>query len=269
MLTKRQIYDATIYNQKALSLKSAAWPWINVRRDSVEYAIATALFQSMNGLTVDGKMGPITHNVVERYYGHGKINRFKDTDFLYNDEPEFKSRRTKLNFELIVLHETVTNSKADTIKHLQKKGYGYHYIIDAWGNVSQHVPLSNITNHCGRLNTYSIGIAFVTPYLEAYNKYPELWSTIDDRPWYQWRRKTDKYCPPNNSQIIAGKKLIESLCARGNVPLEFPTISLSKSNPRVTVAQAKDMKGIIAHRDFSKNRTDGRYPLEEIHEAIG
>ncbi len=87
-------------------------------------------------------------------------------------KPFFKVpyKRNLNNINMVVLHWTAGRSVESDYATLQKKGYGYHFLIDKEGNIFQGGPLDGSVSHAGNsygpngngTNATSIGISFST-----------------------------------------------------------------------------------------------------------
>lgn len=86
--------------------------------------------------------------------------------------PWFQYKRTLSldKITTVVLHWTAGSSVGSDYRTLQKKGYGYHFIVDKEGNIFQGAPLDARLSHAGNsygpkgtgTNNYSLGISFST-----------------------------------------------------------------------------------------------------------
>lgn len=77
--------------------------------------------------------------------------------------------RGKVKCDQIVIHESVTRTRAKTIAVLRRRKpvgqLGVHVIVDRDGSVTQHAPLAQYTAHGGAVhNRRSVGVEVVNPY---------------------------------------------------------------------------------------------------------
>jgi len=220
-----------------------------------------------------------------------EIEGVESTNHIDDNEPEFRSydRNPHLTkpVKWIVLHETNGNTAAQCKQTLARRKLGVQLIIDYDGHVSCHGDLYRVQWHGNQLNLESVGIEIVNPYNPVFVS-PHLrdifCNTIPAEFWTWIPRNEDKavkqllkakkmksvpraYITPTDEQITALERTIPVLCEVLEVPLEFPTINLSRRNPRIKRWKQKakpDGYGIVAHRDYASH-ADGRYPLEHMY----
>jgi len=128
---------------------------------------------------------------------------------------EFKSFHRKRQPDLIVLHESVTDSRETTIAVLKKRGLGVHYTVDRDGSVINHVPLDRYSYHAGSgRNTNSIAIEVINRYYGAYAK---PGNTVISAVWAHKGR----YIMPTQIQLESVWQLVLELGTQFNC-LHFP-----------------------------------------------
>jgi len=155
--------------------------------------------------------------------------------------PFFRGRTRKVEIvDTIVIHWTASGAKTPakpslngTIRHLNKCGYGYHFIIDYDGKITQGGELTKRTGHAGNaygpnkgnVNTTSVGISFLTSGYdyEVFNENPEIYNSclklilnikealpnlkyITGHHWVSPGRKVDPYYFPFDKLIKDLKK---------------------------------------------------------------
>jgi N-acetyl-anhydromuramyl-L-alanine amidase AmpD len=88
------------------------------------------------------------------------------TNFIDPSVPCFRARRRgKMPVTELIIHETVTTSVATTIKVLQRRKLGVHFIIGPDGLVTQHNNLLlDRLAHAPPHNKRSVGVEVVQPY---------------------------------------------------------------------------------------------------------
>lgn len=265
-------------------------------------AMLVAQFQSVTGQVVDGKLGPDTLSALRAVHGS------EQTELSYSNTMVVDGEYVECDFDIanhiadgttpfgpykgsskfhraappthIVIHESVTRSVESTVRVLQRKEFGVHFMIGPDGLVTQHNdPVTEAPVHGNQLNASSVGIEIVTPYLSGYLAPGSLWTrTIKPTKelWYLWRHDADgdsvvdDYVPPTEPQIEACAKLIRKLTESiSTIPLSFPTAHLSAWVRRIEGWDkgAKPDAGIVAHRDYASH-ADGRYILERMMEML-
>jgi hypothetical protein len=87
----------------------------------------------------------------------------------------------------VVLHESVTSSRATTLRVLKARGLGVHYIVDRDGTVTQHAPVAEQCAHAGwRHNRRSVAVEIVNRYYgaQAAPMTPTIKAVWAHRGWY-------------------------------------------------------------------------------------
>nr|WP_237418657.1 peptidoglycan-binding protein [Halobacillus litoralis] len=138
---------------------------------------AVRSYQSSNGLTVDGNSGPKTLSSLGLKGSNADDidisdtitgGNFADVSIVEKIIPFYNSNRpgTKMNPTYITIHETAnTNSAATAAMHAEyvkrhDTPTSWHYTVDSWPVIYQHLPLDEIGYHAGDTygNYNSIGI---------------------------------------------------------------------------------------------------------------
>jgi len=197
-------------------------------------------------------------------------------NFLELDVERFKIRKPIKKQKFIVLHENAGSINLKNLyKYLNKKGYGYHLIVDHTGGVTQHGDLADAIWHGGRCNRFGIGICTLNPYYPRLLDTPtekKFYSTIPAPWWAHCENKKDKrVVVPNKLQLQTLVNLIPFLCELLGVPLEFPTRHLNAKQRKIKYYRLPGRRpapGIIAHRDYSSH-ADGRFALEFLIKKLG
>lgn len=121
--------------------------------------------------------------------------------------------------DLIVLHESVTATRAATLAVLRKRGLGVHIIVDRDGTVTQHAPLSEQCAHAGKLNRRSIGVEVVNRY---YGQHADPTDHVIDATWAHRGR----YIVPPLAQCEAVWGVVEDLMGQfASIPSAFPGVT--------------------------------------------
>ena len=184
---------------------------------------------------------------------------------------EFKRRGRITEHTNIVIHENAGSiNRTQLAAWLNKKGFGYHLIIDPDGNTTQHADLAFALWHGGKLNKRSVGICVLNPY------YPRLVNTKEEREYFEiipakwWTHcspKSDRrYSKPTEAQIETLEKLIPFLCTVLDIPCTYPTKHLNRRQRKIKnwrIPYVYPGPGIVAHGDYSRH-ADGRYLLERL-----
>lgn len=280
--------------------------------DTPAFATAVAQYQSWAGLVVDGKLGPATFSMLRAYLQNlppppdgldlgtavparpGVSNqivvggrRVPDVGMLAGltcsnwlddgnatEDVHFDSRpRTKPTTHLVI-HESVTNSVAETVRVLKAKGYGVHFMIAPDGHISCHNdPVREAVIHGNQLNSTGIGVEIINPYSPKFDRPPYEKTTPAE--WWTWVPPGGKaaYCLPTEAQMVALVALVKWLTSLiPTLPLAFPTKNLGVGAYKILnwdkPTSAKPLPGIVAHQDYSSH-ADGRWPLHEVIRRVG
>lgn len=125
----------------------------------------------------------------------------------YPQGAPFKSRRRPAPATLIVLHESVTRTRAAAVSVLQRRppGLGVHYTVDRDGSVQQHVPLVDYCYHAGAgRNANSVGVEIINRY---YGAHAVAGEDVIDAVWAHKGR----YILPTELQLAAVWDLVHAL----------------------------------------------------------
>jgi hypothetical protein len=289
MITKKQIEKAVRYNVRNVSNEPNVYPWNEYTKFEGRFAVAVALFQSLNGLTVDGMLGPDTQYFLRRFevdenqkYSNCVVingesvfvdvtagGAFKVTNFKDDDEVRFHHTAKDFSNKQIVSHETAGyhTTKQSTIKHLLRKKYGYHIIIDHDGSVSNHGDLErDKLSHAGFANSFSVAVVLVNPYISEYQPDDSPWKQEVESAWWHWRngKKSNKYVVPTPAQLKTFNLFIPWLAEKLNIKLDFPAEVLNVNRQVFTMQETRRLRGIVPHGAISKNRADGWFACEYL-----
>ena len=194
-------------------------------------------------------------------------------NFVFDGEPQFKSKPRVKPLQHFVLHENAGRSANNCKNSLARKGYGVQLILDRKGIVSCHGDLANdVMIHANQLNKTSIGIEVINPYT------PQIAQGMNVQmipaEWWTWcpDKNDRRYVLPNKKQLETLLILVPWLCQKLNIPYLFPTANLNKKQRKIKGWKtppmgwrAKPGPGVVAHRDFASH-ADGRYLLEYLME---
>ena len=254
-------------------------PWGHLDAGSAKFAEATLAFQIQKGLDADGMLGPDTLAAIlgnaedcpslQGFLIGGKTVECSEEIKAFKNfiGESFKAKKRTKPPEHIVIHESVTRSRESTVRVLQNKGYGVHFMIDADGSISQHCdPLKESPIHANQLNSTSVGIEIVNPYYPT--KWGDPWFVLEPAKWWCHVKKGGEaqWVAPTEKQIAACEALVRWLCQEiPSIPLAFPTEDLGPRKTRIKgwKDKAKPEPGIVAHRDFASH-ADGRGILERL-----
>ena len=155
--------------------------------------------------------------------------------------------------DMIVIHESVTVSRADCERVLRRRGLGVHVIIDEHAQVWLYDDArASALAHAGKLNTRSIGVELINPYYPDAAASSPLWK---DRPVHRerWAHK-GRYVVPTPEALEALYQLCAQLCAEHGIPCRV----VSSPEP-----------GILAHAHSPHDsHSDGVAPAEYIAARI-
>lgn len=182
------------------------------------------------------------------------------TNFIEPEVPCFKARRRgKTPVTELIIHETVTTSAATTIKVLQRRELGVHFIIGPDGAVTQHNDLAlDRVAHAPPHNKRSVGIEVVQPYYPEHLRDGHPWKQVIDAKWAHKKR----YVVPTPEQAEATSRLVEWLTSDKAIPLEIPRRWLAVKKTRLAMGRLLTGRlprpGIYAHTAFG--HADGAWP---------
>lgn len=158
--------------------------------------------------------------------------------------------RGRTPIDEIVLHESVTRTRADTVTVLSRRKLGVHFIVDRDGVTTQHVPVRQACAHAegfGRPslhNERSIAIEVVNRY---YGRAAERGDDVISAVWAH----LGQYILPTAAQLEAVWLLVRGLCDGHGVPRVFPGVvrTLAVGRRRFAWGRLKthEVPGIMAH----------------------
>jgi hypothetical protein len=172
----------------------------------------------------------------------------------------FKGTRRKQPVSEVILHETVTRDVKTTVRVLQKRRLGVHFIIGPDGTVTQHAdPALARLEHAAPHNVRSVGIEIVNPVEVRFMKLGLPWDSYINAPWAVGRR----YVLPRWPQVEAAAQLIAWLTTGDKHGLRIPRRWTNLRDGcfhmgRVAGADAPQ-PGLYAHSSF--HHSDGSWPL--------
>lgn len=157
--------------------------------------------------------------------------------------------RGKTTTDVIVLHESVTSSRAKTVAVLAAQGFSVHFIVDRDGSVTQHAPLDRQCAHAGGVyNRRSVGIEVVNRYYGSQGDEgePDIQTCWAHKGWY---------ILPTAVQCEAVWQLIGRIRAEvPTIPLAFPAMFLDGAQrftwgrfPKGRALVMRKLAGIVAH----------------------
>jgi hypothetical protein len=158
----------------------------------------------------------------------------------------------------IVLHESVTRSRAKTVAVLQRRKLGVHIIVERDGSVTQHADFAEQCAHAGsRYNRRSIAVEVVNPYYgsAADDGEPDIAAVWAHRGWYVL---------PSATQLEAVWGVVEDLVdLMPSIAARFPGADLARGfrwgrYSLKTRALLQAPAGIVAHARW--DHSDGLVP---------
>lgn len=192
-----------------------------------------------NAIIVGGEALDAPETLKVRNYHDDSVVRFRG-----------KNRCGRLVTEVIV-HETVTRSVEATVRVLQKRKLGVHFIIGPDGEVTQHGDLANDwLYHAGFHNRPSVGIEVVNPYYPRYRKAGAIWTRTIEAPWAH----EGHYVLPTIEQAEATSLLVNWLSSEKAEGLSIPKRWIGWNKKRMAMGRVLAAKlrkpGIYAHHYF-------------------
>lgn len=257
-------------------------------------------YQREHGLKADGKVGPITFKRLDedrRLFNDSpadpdddicteeyiicdgqrvpidtKVVTFDEDDKFYFAKRAKRNLRQKKpgtrRIDACIIHWDVTSSAQKTYKVLRSAGLSSHFCVDSDGTIYQYADPKDITFHCGKLNSRTIGIDInslvYTKYAPRYVK-----KGLGRRPvitgHYHRRKKT--ILGYYDVQVVATMKLLKVLSDFYNIPMVVP---MDENNNLLTTLheplRKKQWKGIACHYHLTKKKWDTAGFLESILE---
>jgi hypothetical protein len=173
---------------------------------------------------------------------------------------EFKGKFRRVPVTEIVLHETVTRDVKTTVRVLQKRHLGVHFIIGPDGSITQHAdPALVRLEHAAPHNGASVGIEIVNPVEVRFMRLGLPWDTYINAPWAVGR----KYVLPTWSQAEAAAQLIAWLTSPDADGLQIPRVWTSLRDGRFLMGRVPGAEapqpGLLAHSAFK--HADGSWPM--------
>lgn len=225
MLTKKEILDAVRYNSERIgkewTLKQLPFP-LNEEVGS-EFVAWVCVFQAINGMKIDGRLGPRTLEAIRvpdkkdhidsisppkkslipmmgqpsnNIIINGKKVRlpqdmidmgYTATNYLDDGEPRFKYKNRTVGVKWFVIHETVGNTADGCKKSLLKRGSGVQLIQDERGCFSCHGDLvRDRMVHANQLNNGSFGCEQVNPYSPVFVRDKSIFGNWIKKQWWTW-----------------------------------------------------------------------------------
>jgi len=163
--------------------------------------------------------------------------------------------RNDATVDQVVIHESVTSSRATTVRVLEARGLSVHYIVDRVGSVTQHAPLADQCAHAGgKHNRRSVAVEVVNRYYGSQGDggEPDIAAVWAHRGWY---------ILPTIQQCEAVWLLLVDVHERiATIPLTFPgVIKGSFAWGRLPLVQRLRVPpGIMAHH--RTGHADGLFP---------
>jgi len=151
----------------------------------------------------------------------------------------------------IIVHDTVTRSVDTTIRVLNRRKLGVHFIIGPGGEVTQHGDLAtDWLYHAGRHNRSSVGIEVVNPYYPKYCKPGLPWVRNIEAPWAH----RGVFVLPTPAQAEATALLVDWLSSEKTEGLSIPKTWIGLRKKRMAMGRVLSAKlrkpGIYAHHYF-------------------
>lgn len=151
----------------------------------------------------------------------------------------------------VIVHETVTRSVDATVRVLERRKLGVHFIIGPDGEVTQHGDLAtDWLYHAGYHNRPSVGIEVVNPYYPRYRKAGATWCRTIEAPWAH----EGHYVLPTIEQAEATSVLVDWLSSAETEGLTIPKNWIGLNKTRMAMGRVISAKlrkpGIYAHHYF-------------------
>ena len=155
-----------------------------------------------------------------------------------------RSGKRSKQLDQIILHESVTSSRAATERVLKKRRLSVHFMVDRDGTITQHAPTKKATYHAGSgHNSRSIGVEMVSPYYGARAKQGD---TVVNARWAHKKR----YILPSKEQAEGCFRLVDWLCLECDIPFTFPCVDNERGFKWGRSEEEADSPGVMAHHRF-------------------
>jgi len=202
-------------------------------------------------IVCDGKKVPIAANVVSFDENH-KIS------FAHQKKRTYRKRKPGRKIGAIITHWDVTKGPFSTFRVLRAVGLSSHFCIAGDGTIYQYADTKDITYHCGRLNSWSIGIDMNTRVYAKYeNWYKQGGRTPRPLMTAKYHRRKKKILGYTPEQVKSYNALIRTLCEFYDIPRRAPVDDEGKLITTVyNELKAKKWKGVGNHYNLTRKKWD-------------
>lgn len=163
----------------------------------------------------------------------------------------------------IVLHWSGGLGDAAQVERtLYARGYGYHYVIDPRGVVTQLCAHDRVARHTSGLNERSIGICLVGLGFGPSRKKSAKWDmTFEPKRTFFLGKSRAMYAYPKE-QLAALRALCTQICEAESIPFSVA------ENRRLSAPELNKFKGILGHFHQHLTKLDpGPFPLDFLREV--
>lgn len=287
-----EIKDKIFYNRASANMLKWEPNWFGVDTFDETLIEAIKTYQIKNNLRVDGLCGSNTFKSInndmqlkfeilkqqfeakseglkQKHYIASGNNGFEilwdkfvglhDNGALVAPEENVWSRKGH-PINMIVCHHDVCLTSHNCFDVLNRRGLSIAFMIDYDGTIFQSVNLQRSAQHCGNINSYSVGIEVCNPIEIKYNSFYTS-KGLSPRPIIKsqmFHEKTyRKFLGLYPVQEEALKVLLKTLCTNLNIPLETPLNTdgspLYDVYPQV---QNCTYRGVVGHYHQNKEKWD-------------
>lgn len=171
----------------------------------------------------------------------------------------FRSRARNQSITQIVVHESDTETSAQTETVLARRGLSSHYTVDQDGTVDRLVDEGRVAYHAGKNNANSIGIEVSNP---DYGRNARPGQRVIQAPWMDG----GVYAVPSQTQTEQTWQLTQDAANRNQVPIRFPAERGDSFSMDAIPSSESNQAGIVSHAHLTGNKVDGSF--EVLYGAI-
>lgn len=263
------------YNKKTSKKYGWSPSWFGKELTSFNSSLIEAVrrFQFEHGLSVDGKVGPMTYRRIlssrdleeDSVVNYILINDQKveiDWDVKIDLMPAgcYSKSRWERKPNMVVTHWDATTSAEKCKRVLQARNISTHFCIDNDGIIHQYVDTNNTAWHAGGVNKRSIGVDFSNAYYLKYANYYKK-KGYGERPICEDSVVHGVRLKPHlgyyKVQIEAYKKLLALLCKHYDINLDVPRTKEGDLHTGVAKDVARGRyNGVVCHYHVTRGKID-------------
>jgi hypothetical protein len=287
-----EIKDPIFYNKASANMLGWLPEWFGASEFNETLTEAIKNYQTNNNLRADGLCGPNTFRsinndrqlkfeLVKQKFESKSLN-LEQKNYIVNGSNSFEIPWDKFiglysgkplaaseknirprhghPINMIVCHHDVCLTSHDCFKVLERRGLSIGFLIDYDGTIYQSTDLQYSAQHCGNINSYSVGIEVCNPIETKYNSYYTS-KGLPSRPIVKSQtfhgHKYKNFLGLYPIQIEALKVLLKALSTGLNIPLDTPLDKDGNGLYEVSSeVQNCTYRGIVGHYHQNKEKWD-------------